>query len=108
MKSDLLHATIIRDNMTQKIKQEIPAEILKVARNVRRLVLRESANDGTPGSTCGWCEFASLQLICRLEKLGYKPVIQYGFYNENAHCWVLVCGHILDVTSDQFDGPCIA
>lgn len=81
----------------------IPKDILSVARQVRRRCLKQNG-----GVSQNMCDIAATRLCQRLKTLGYRPKYFEGYFGTECHCWVRVCGHILDVTADQFgDFPAV-
>lgn len=85
------------------IEGSIPREIERIAKSVRRWVLRES-EDGKSGGMCGE---ASVYLIKKLAEIGIKAEYGSGVVKTDddmfSHCWVEVKNKILDVTADQFN-----
>ena len=80
------------------IEIPIPQETIKVARSVRRWVLKHNGNSG------GMCYDASLEILARI---GWPTKIIRGWFQtderEMFHYWIEIGKNILDVTADQFN-----
>ncbi len=76
----------------------IPIDIERIARNVRRTILRRY------GRPDGYCYKSACIIRIELHKVNITSRVCCGYYGGLAHFWILCKGYTLDVTSDQFPG----
>ena len=77
------------------IEADIPPDLLKLARRVRRWILRQGE-----GFAAGWCGTAA-ERLCELDN---RLKCCSGHCFDEAHSWAEFGSYILDVTADQFNG----
>jgi len=78
------------------------SEILKVARNVRRLVLKRGSKHSS-GRSRGLCHYASHKIHESLKEKKVKSDVVCGKFYGKGHFYVKIGDGILDVTADQFN-----
>ncbi|RDJ34943.1 MAG: hypothetical protein DWQ19_08910 [Crenarchaeota archaeon] len=77
------------------IEKKIPEDILRVARRIRRWVMKEGW-----GKSEGLCGDASAYLCRDIPGSDFFEGTVFG----ESHCWVEIKNTVLDVTADQFNG----
>lgn len=78
---------------------ELRSIINKLGREVRRWAL----NQGAHPSLGEWCAICSGELAKRLEEHGIKPEVRISVDGDNnAHVFLALDDHIIDITATQF------
>ena len=83
--------------VSEEEKDGSTMSIMRVARRTRRLVEDLIKLEGWPQGTDGLCARASAMLFNNLVIAGIKPKIYANWF----HCFVVVDGNIIDITSDR-------
>lgn len=79
------------------------AQIIKIAKNVRKWAERKARRDRFRDSLCGLCAIASAQLFKELVNHGFSPKIHQSNGGWGSHVFVTVNGFLVDVTATQFE-----
>lgn len=82
---------------------KVSPRVLRIARDVRRCVVRRARREGQPKNLEGLCLRASYMLDHALTRAGFKARCVEGLFEEAGHCWVQVGRYIVDITATQFD-----
>jgi hypothetical protein len=84
-------------------------EVKMLAQLVRERVCRWVRKDPEISHDLGGaCAIASYALWRVLKAKGHPAVLVHQTDTDEAHCWVEVYGHTVDITATQYDGPPIA
>lgn len=86
-----------------------PPEVAMLARLVREHASRWVRKDAGIGTDLGGaCAIASYALWRVLKAKGHAATLVYQTDMAEAHCWVEVYGHVIDITASQYGGPDVA
>lgn len=75
-------------------------EILRLAKEARKISEDQAASEGFAKDLCGFCAKGSVILFDILKGRGYNPVIAVS--ERVPHVFVIVKDHVIDITATQY------